>query len=101
MKQRAARRSADQWFDIIQAQAASGQTIRTFCAENDVGLASFGKWKNRLKSKSQNLIAPAADFQPVKLVEPSGPTLSNAQASKVTVSIGAVTLTIEHGDALQ
>ena len=101
MKQRAPRRSADQWKDIIQAQAVSGKTIRAFCAENDVGLACFGKWKNRLNTNNNSTLTAQPDFQPVHLVEPSETSNAHTQAAKVTLSIGAVTLTIVHGTDLQ
>ena len=53
MKTRQPRRTKTQWTEIIEQQSQSGQTIRTFCKENDIGLASFGKWKQKLKKLNQ------------------------------------------------
>ena len=52
MNTRKQRRTRAQWAEIIERQSHSGQTIRDFCETNDVGLASFGKWKQKLTSES-------------------------------------------------
>ena len=104
MKKRAKRRSPEQWADIIQAQTHSGKTIRAFCADQEIALASFGKWKHRLAETGGDARRTTpSEFQPVRLVEPVPDPVSPvpAPATQVTLSIGAVVLTIEHAGEAQ
>ncbi|VBB41816.1 transposase [uncultured Desulfatiglans sp.] len=38
------------WSKIMQAQAASGQTIKAFCAERKISIHQFYAWRRRLKA---------------------------------------------------
>jgi len=92
MRKRHERRSREQWSVIIEDQATSGLSIAEYCQSNNVGLASFAKWKRRLRddtTKPSHSKQNAESFASVKLIEPREP-----QAT-VTLSIGTnITLTI-------
>ena len=92
MRKRHERRSQEQWAEIIEDQAASGLSIADYCQLNNIGLASFAKWKRRLRSdaaKPNHSKPDAEGFAAVKLIEP------NESQATVTLSIGTnITLTI-------
>lgn len=97
MKTRHPRRTPSQWARIIEQQAQSGQTIRAFCEQNDIALASFGKWKQRLTREStgdtNKPVEPA--FQPV-VIGSSGDNHPASDATRVTLTLGShITLTIQ------
>ena len=92
MRKRHERRSREQWSAIIEDQATSGLSIADYCQSNNIGLASFAKWKRRLRSdatKPSHSKQSAESFASVKLIEP------NESQATVTLSIGTnITLTI-------
>jgi len=92
MGKRHERRSREQWTVIIEDQGASSLSIADYCQSNNIGLASFAKWKRRLQSnvtKASHSKQSAESFAAVKLIEP------NKSPATVTLSIGAnITLTI-------
>ena len=42
------RRNQAQWQALINEQQSSGLTAMAFCQANDLGYASFNRWKSRL-----------------------------------------------------
>jgi len=65
---------ADLWRQRIEAQRASGQSVRAWCSANGVGEQSFYWWRRRLEENftpskpSKSSLAPAG-FTRVKLIE--------------------------------
>ena len=49
MRKRHERRNREQWSAIIEDQASSGLSVADYCQSNNIGLASFAKWKRRLR----------------------------------------------------
>ena len=92
MRKRHERRSREQWSVIIEDQATSGLSVADYCQSNNIGLASFAKWKRRLRgdtTKPGHSKQSVESFAALKLIEPTG-----SQAT-VTLSIGTnITLTI-------
>ena len=92
MRKRHERRSREQWSVIIEDQATSGLSIADYCQSNNIGLASFAKWKRRLRcdtTKPGHSKQSVESFAAVKLIEP------NESQATVTLSIGTnITLTI-------
>lgn len=41
-------RSPEEWCDIIARFEQSGQTRQQFCAEQNLGLSTFSRWRHRL-----------------------------------------------------
>ncbi len=92
------RRTREQWAQIIELHENSGQTIEAFCTANDIGLASFSKWKNRFLKRSPASCDTSAqsDFHSVQLVESEPRPLTQTDNTTITLSLGAnITLTIE------
>lgn len=46
------RRSQAQWQELIETQQACGLSAMAFCKEQNIGYASFCKWRNRLSDFS-------------------------------------------------
>jgi hypothetical protein len=66
---RSSRRSV--WRQIVDQQLESGLSVKAFCAEKGVPVASFYQWKRKLKTASTGIAVV-----PVKIVgtEPTRPT---------------------------
>ena len=98
MKTRHPRRSRAEWAEIIEQQSQSGLTIRAFCEQNTIGLASFGKWKQRLtKERPANAASPV--FEPVVIDDSQDDHLPRMDSTSVTLTLGSnITLTIQSHD---
>ena len=48
MSKRNARRTADEWNHIIADFRRSGLSMQAYCKQNQLAMATFSKWKNRL-----------------------------------------------------
>ncbi len=42
------------WQEVVEQQEASGQRVRSFCAENGIGQASFYAWRRRFRSPEKS-----------------------------------------------
>jgi len=95
MKTRQPRRTQSQWAQIIEQQSQSGLTIRAFCDQNDIGFASFGKWKRRLANETPREMATPA-FQPIAIEESVGGKSPDYDKTSVTLTLGShITLSIQ------
>lgn len=56
-------RSARQWQQLVDRQARSSKSAREFCADQDVGYASFIQWRSRL-ADSGSSTSLSADSTP-------------------------------------
>jgi hypothetical protein len=43
------RRNPEQWHELLDRFEHSGQTREQFCAEQGLGLSTFGRWRQRLR----------------------------------------------------
>ena len=48
-----------QWASRFQEQAASGLTVKAWCAENNVTIHTYNYWKHKLKLEYVNSFLPA------------------------------------------
>jgi len=46
------RRSAPQWYQLIEQQQTSGLSAARFCQDNDIAYASFCQWRRRLRAEA-------------------------------------------------
>ena len=94
MRKMRPRLTREQWAVLIEQQSQSGLSIEAFCQEQDIGFASFGKWKRRLGSP----IAKASDFKAIRVA--SAPVAATeSEPATITLSIGtSMTLTIVHAN---
>ena len=69
-------RSAQQWREIFSEFAQSGQTRERFCAERNLKLSTFSRWRKRLRDDSHAVAANTEDSMFVELAsqttKPSG-----------------------------
>ena len=97
MRRMRQRRSQQQWAEIVEQQSVSEQSIEAFCEANDIGLASFGKWKRRILNgdlPSQGS-TPGA-FKPMQLVAATESGVAATPDTTITLSLGPhITLKIE------
>lgn len=54
-----------QWQQLIDGQAASGQSQVAFCAEHGLSKSSFLHWKRRLRASQAPTSTPSALFAPL------------------------------------
>ena len=52
------KRSPEQWHELVEAQAASGQSQAALCAAHGLSKSSFGLWKRRVRASSSTGGAP-------------------------------------------
>jgi hypothetical protein len=57
-----AQRGESQWRAPVTKQAASGESVATFCAQEAVSLSSFRRWRRRLQGEGSLRRAAATDF---------------------------------------
>ena len=95
MKRRHPRRLRSEWAEIIEQQSQSDLTVRAFCEQNDVGLASFVKWKQRLTAEPQaNTASPM--FEPIVIDKLQDNRSPRMDTTSVTLNLGSnITLTIQ------
>ncbi len=60
-------RSARQWQQLVERQARSSKSAREFCADHDIGYASFIQWRSRL-TDSESATSLSIDSAP-KFIE--------------------------------
>lgn len=53
------RRSRAHWIRLIAEQAASDLSPRAFCAERNLGLRQFLRWKHKLNGAAESSSSPA------------------------------------------
>ncbi len=78
-------RTREEWQRLLTEQAASGQTIRTFCQAKGVGQSSFARWKERLTKAGPSGDPKRSPFVPVA-VTPRGDITVAVRSVAVTLS---------------
>lgn len=90
MRKMRPRLTREQWADLIELQNQSDLSIEAFCQEQDIGFASFGKWKRRLS----NTVAKEPAFKAMHVESPPI-VATEPELATITLSIGtSMTLTI-------
>jgi transposase-like protein len=56
------------WRDLIDRWRASGQSIAAFCADHNVGQATFYAWRRRLAARPRATSKPAPAFAAVRVI---------------------------------
>ena len=56
------RRDASRWRALIEQQRDSGQSVKAFCAEQDLNESSFYAWRRRLRDEANKDAGPASGF---------------------------------------
>ncbi len=67
------------WLEQIKAWNQSGQTQRAFCQQHHLGLASFQRWRRKLRAEKKPEESSTITFLPV--------SVNNAQASYLTLLV--------------
>ena len=95
------RRNKDQWAALIEQQSNSGKTIKAFCQDNDIALASFGKWKHKLSNKRalHSNDSKYDGFTPVQVVDSKDQCSPAKPSTTVTLTLGSnITVTIQSSE---
>ena len=79
-KQQIHNATLNEWLTIFKDQAASGQTIKTWCADHNLSINAYYYWKRIAKESYLDSVGP--DIVPVSLpiATPSEPTESSASS---------------------
>ena len=83
-KQRAHRRTPEEWHQLIIACEASGQGQRDFCRDQGLGYSTFCKWKQRLTSDTRS---PELDL--IEITPPATEPTSNWEV-ELTLGSGMI-----------
>ena len=67
------------WLERIRAWKQSGQTQRAFCQQHHLGLASFQRWRRKLRVEKKPEESSTITFLPV--------SVKNAHASNLTLRV--------------
>lgn len=62
------RRSPSEWAALFRQFENSGLTVREFCVQQDLGLSTFNRWRNRLRRELDG--APASEAIPFVRLDP-------------------------------
>ena len=84
------RLTREQWADLIEQQNQSDLSIEAFCQEQDIGFASFGKWKRRLSdttTKESGFKAMHVESPPIAATEPDPATITLSIGTSMTLTI--------------
>ena len=82
-------RKLSEWAERVTACRSSGQSVKTWCRENDVSEQTYYKWQRRLYELAQNQ-------QENRFAEITPQRISNNSIA-VTVQIGSVELAVYNG----
>ena len=61
------KKSIQEWESLIQQQEQSQLSQRQFCVENNIGYASFAKWRQKLKASNPEFLP----INPAKVPSPT------------------------------
>ena len=76
-----------QWYQTITTAKQSGQSIKSWCAENGVSLSSFYSWQRKMRSAL--LQQESVQFEELS---PSSPKTSSDVSARIVVQIRDVTV---------
>lgn len=85
--QRRIRRDQEQWRDLIAQFERSGQTRGQFCAEHNLGISTFSRWRQRLRRTTPTPLPDNGEALFLELEPP--PSASLSQAWEVELELGA------------
>ena len=77
-----------QWYQTITTAKQSGQSIKSWCAENGVPLSSFYSWQRKTRSA---LLRQTEDV-PFEELSPSSPKTAAIPPTQITLHIRDVTV---------
>lgn len=96
--QRRPRRSASEWSELVDKQAASGQSQQDFCEANGLAVSTFTYWKRKLgggvAKRSTQVDQPL--FTPIQALPASAETSADAEPTGSSWSID-----LDLGDGLR
>lgn len=77
-----------QWYQTITTAKQSGQSIKSWCAENGVPLSSFYSWQRKMRTA---LLQQTEDV-PFEELSPSSPKTSSDVSARIVVQIRDITV---------
>lgn len=87
MEKRALAVQKQQWYQTITTAKQSGQSIKSWCAENGVPLSSFYSWQRKMRSVL--LRQESVQFEELS---PSSPKTAAVSPTQITLHIRDVTV---------
>lgn len=87
MEKQALAAREQQWYQTITTAKQSGQSIKSWCAENGVPLSSFYSWQRKMRSAL--LQQESVQFEELS---PSSPKTAAVSPTQITLHIREVTV---------
>lgn len=78
---------ASYWQELLQTHRDSGLSVKEFCAQQNVAVASFYQWRRRLEKPSCTASEPSAGLIPVRIVS-SRPARTSTAAVQILTPTG-------------
>lgn len=90
-----------QWIEIIRECRSSGQSVRSWCAENDVIETSYYYWLRRIRTAACNAIPnnieESHQIVPLKLEDLKPEAIVSSQTAAVVIRINSAIIEIQNG----
>jgi len=77
------------WLERIANWKQGGQSQKTFCEQNHIGLASFQRWHRIFKTEEKTIDHSPVAFLPVNVTEPSSSNLTLRVNDNLRIDISA------------
>ena len=86
------------WASIIKARQDSGQTIRTWCADNDISVGAYYYWLRKLRQTALDLRSDSVQDTPCFARIPDQTVHASSDPSAITLRIRRGGTVIEVGN---
>lgn len=83
------------WAEIIQARQDSGQTVRSFCEDNNINVKRYYYWQRKLRDEACRELGMVEDSTPSGWMICSQQSAAIKQATPITIEIGGCRVEVE------
>ena len=99
---RRARKSIEQWSELVEQFDCSNDSMERFCQQQDLSVSTFQRWRSTIhQSKTLGTIETASEFTRVMTPPPKKPTSLAKIPPAMTVQVGtSITLTIHSTESV-
>ena len=96
MRTRRARKTVEQWSELVERFDCSNDSMEQFCEQQDLAMSTFQRWRSTIhRSKALRTSETPSEFTRVVTSPATKPTPLTSIPLAVTVQVGtSITLTI-------
>jgi len=101
MRTRRARKSVEQWSELVEQFDSSDDSMERFCQRQDLAISTFQRWRSTIhRSKALGSSDTPSEFTRVTAPPASKPISPTSMLPTITVRVGtAITLTIQTAES--